>query len=93
MTAAQSLIIDTDPGQDDAVAILLELITDADRAAYDQAIIERLNTVEEVPWVTVIKALMDAETLLEGNPNRRHEIDQIVSFLNKIRTEADVSVN
>ena len=40
-----------------------------------------------------LRRLVDAETLLEDNPNRRHEIDQIVCFLNEIRTEADVSVN
>ena len=70
-----------------------ELISDADKAAYDQAIIERLNTAEDVPWVTVGKALEDTETLRESNPDQRDEIDRIVSFLHKIRSEADVSIN
>ena len=80
---AKRIIFDNFPG----------LIADADKAAYDQAIIERLNTAEDVPWVTVGKALEDAETLRESNPDQRDEIDRIVSFLNKIRSEADVSVN
>ena len=63
-----------------------ELITDAERAAYDRAIIERLNTDKEVPWVTVTKALEDAATLLESRPERRDEIDRISAF---IRTMAN----
>ena len=60
-----------------------ELISDADKAAYDQAIIERLNTVEEVPWVTVNKALKDAEALLGKSPQRRAELQRIQAFLVK----------
>ena len=57
-----------------------------ERAAYDRAIIERLNTDKEVPWVTVTKALEDAATLLESCPERRDDIDRITAF---IRTMAN----
>ena len=63
-----------------------ELITDAERAAYDKAIAERLNREDDVPWVTVTKALEDAATLLESRPERRDEIDRITAF---IRTMAN----
>ena len=57
-----------------------ELITDADKAAYDRAIAERLNREDDVPWVTVAKALEDGAKLLASNPDRRDEIDQITAF-------------
>ena len=58
-----------------------ELITDADKAAYDRAIAERLNREDDVPWVTVAKALEDGAKLLASNPDRRDEIDRITAFI------------
>ncbi len=58
-----------------------ELITDADKAAYDRAIAERLKREDDVPWVTVTKALKDGATLLTSNPDRRNEIDRITAFI------------
>ena len=58
-----------------------ELITDADRATYSKAIAERLSRKDDVPWVTVTKALEDAETLLESHPDRQEEIDRITAFI------------
>ena len=63
-----------------------ELITDAEKAAYDKAIAERLNREDDVPWVTVTKALEDAAKLLQSRPDRRDEIDRITTF---IRTMAN----
>ena len=62
-----------------------ELITDADKAAYDRAITERLNREDDVPWVTVTKALKDAEALLNMHPERREEIKNIVDYLKNKR--------
>jgi exonuclease I len=73
-TFAKRIIFDNFPG----------LISDADKAAYDQAIIERLNTVEEVPWVTVGNALKDAEALLEKFPRKGEELQRIEAFLAKM---------
>ena len=61
-----------------------ELITDADKAAYDRAIVERLNREDEVPWGSVVKALEDVANLLESNPDRRDEIDRITAFIRTI---------
>ena len=58
-----------------------ELITDADKAAYDRAIAERLNREDDVPWVTVAKALEDGAKLLASNPDRRDEINRITAFI------------
>ena len=58
-----------------------ELITDAERAAYERAIAKRLNREDDVPWVTVSKALEDGSTLLASNPGRRDEIDRITAFI------------
>ena len=58
-----------------------ELITDADKAAYDRAIAERLNREDDVPWVTVAKALKEGAKLLASNPDRRDEIDRITAFI------------
>ena len=62
-----------------------ELITDADKAAYDRAIAERLNREDDVPWVTVAKAMKDAEALLNKHPARREEIANIVAYLQSKR--------
>ena len=58
-----------------------ELISNADKAAYERAIAERLNREDNVPWVTVAKALEDGTALLASNPNRRDEIDRITAFI------------
>ena len=58
-----------------------ELITGADKAAYGRAIAERLNREDDVPWVTVAKALEDGAKLLASNPDRRDEIDRITAFI------------
>ena len=58
-----------------------ELITDNEKAAYDRAIAERLNREDDVPWVTVTKALEDGAKLLASNPDRRDEIDRITAFI------------
>ena len=58
-----------------------ELITDAKKIAYGKAIAERLNREDDVPWVTVTKALEDAATLMESRPDRRDEIDRITAFI------------
>ena len=58
-----------------------ELITDADKAAYESAIAERLNREDDMPWVTGAKALEDGAKLLASNPDRRDEIDRITAFI------------
>lgn len=58
-----------------------ELITNADKAAYDRAIIERLNREDDVPWVTVGKALEDAKGLLNKHSQREKEIIKIVAYV------------
>ena len=58
-----------------------ELITDADKAAYDRAIIERLNTDKEVPWVTVGKALKEVEAKLQEYPDKLGDLQRIDDFL------------
>ena len=58
-----------------------ELISDADRAAYDQAIAERLNSEDDVPWMTVAKALQDAEAKLQEHPDKLKDLQRISDFL------------
>ena len=58
-----------------------ELVSDAERTAYGRAIAERLKREDDVPWVTVTKALEDAAKMLESRPDRREEIDRITAFI------------
>ena len=58
-----------------------ELLTGAERASYRQAIKERLRREDDVPWVTLNKALIEANTLMTTRPDQRSAIERIISFM------------
>ena len=52
---------------------------------YDQAIIERLNTDNDVPWVTVKKALAEIDQKLNEKADDSDNLKKIQSFIKRIR--------
>ena len=64
-----------------------QLMGDADKAIYQQAILDRLNREEDVPWVTVGKALKEAGELIESRPERRDELQQIITYIKAMRPD------
>ena len=58
-----------------------DLITDDGRAAYGRAIAERLNRDGDAPWVTLGKAMADADALMQSHPDRQDDIRRIIAFI------------
>ena len=58
-----------------------DLITDDGRAAYGRAIAERLNRDGDAPWVTLGKAMADADALMQSHPDRQDDIWRIIAFI------------
>jgi exodeoxyribonuclease-1 len=60
-----------------------QLLSDVERANYENAIHQRLNNEDEVPWVTVNKAKYDIEKLKETHPARKEELQRIYDYLDR----------
>ena len=58
-----------------------QLLSDVEIANYENAIHQRLNSEDAVPWVTVTKAIGDIEKLNEMHPERREELQRIYDYL------------
>ena len=58
-----------------------QLLSDVEIANYENAIHQRLNSEDAVPWVTVTKAIGDIEKLKEMHPERREELQRIYDYL------------
>ena len=60
-----------------------QLLSDVARANYATAIRQRLNSEDDVPWVTVYKAKCDIEKLKEKHPERKEELQRIYDYLDR----------
>lgn len=60
-----------------------QLLSDVERANYATAIRQRLNSEDEVPWVTVNKAKCDIEKLKKKHPERKEELQRIYNYLDR----------
>ena len=57
-----------------------QLLGDVERANFATGIRQRLNSENEVPWVTVNKAICDIEKMKERHPERREELQRIYDY-------------
>ena len=48
---------------------------------YETKIFDRIHTIDEVPWMTVSKAVTECDKLEETMPDRAHEIDLIRRYV------------
>ena len=48
---------------------------------YEIKIFDRIHTMDEVPWMTVSKAVIEYNKLEERMPDRAHEIDLIRRYV------------
>ena len=60
-----------------------QLLSDVEIANYENAIHQRLNSEDDVPWVTVNKAKCDIEKLKEKHPERKEELQRIYDYLDR----------
>ena len=62
-----------------------ETLETAEQSKFSQAILHRLNREDNVPWVTISKALKETVDLIEKRPDLEHELLSIRRFMNSLK--------